>query len=436
MKQLKNKIKGVNRGIFYTHMISDKQKTQCHFESDSIGQSGRSMVEMLGVLAIIGVLGVAGIAGYTSALNKHKANKILNDTSLRAVVASTQIQRGVGNPTLSEFTNNDLGCGSFDTTVYTKGNLASMPKEQFGIKVSGVSKEICQEILNTIGDKTVMRRISDASALTTPLTTCNDTNSFFIIYNNDLSAKPVASEFTYDNCPENFYKCSTTTSCVVSENDCPSICGLNEELSSGCVCPEHRNRTDNKCGDCVNEEIYTSWTQPVLSSNGTMGGSDAFATTASTELDGTRKAWRAFDGVNNDPATNCWHSRSEMGKWLSWYTKNPIKISSITIHNRGDGGAVGCLAVSDFQLQYSDDNSNWVTIVSGINPSNSFYASYNQVVNASSAHSYWRLNILSSWMPDGKKAQDSLVAIGELKINADELKITKYNLNEETLMCE
>jgi len=40
-------------------------------------QAGRSMVEMLGVLAIIGVLSIGAIAGYSSAMNKHKINKVI-----------------------------------------------------------------------------------------------------------------------------------------------------------------------------------------------------------------------------------------------------------------------------------------------------------------------------------------------------------------------
>jgi len=44
----------------------------------SKNESGRSMVEMLGVLAIIGVLSVGGIAGYKMAMDKNKANEILN----------------------------------------------------------------------------------------------------------------------------------------------------------------------------------------------------------------------------------------------------------------------------------------------------------------------------------------------------------------------
>ena len=50
-------------------------------------ESGRSMVEMLGVLAIIGVLSIGGIAGYTLAMNRYRANTLL-DYVTRCVVTS------------------------------------------------------------------------------------------------------------------------------------------------------------------------------------------------------------------------------------------------------------------------------------------------------------------------------------------------------------
>ena len=58
-------------------------------------QKGRSMVEMLGVLAIIGVLSVGGIAGYTVAMNRYRANQILDMASKVAIVAQT-MNRGAG----------------------------------------------------------------------------------------------------------------------------------------------------------------------------------------------------------------------------------------------------------------------------------------------------------------------------------------------------
>ena len=50
---------------------------------------GRSMIEMLGVLAIIGVLSIGGLAGYTMAMNRHRANQILDYVSRCAVASQT-----------------------------------------------------------------------------------------------------------------------------------------------------------------------------------------------------------------------------------------------------------------------------------------------------------------------------------------------------------
>ncbi len=52
-------------------------------------QNGRSMIEMLGVLAIIGVLSIGGLAGYTMAMNRHRANQVLDYVSRCAVIAQT-----------------------------------------------------------------------------------------------------------------------------------------------------------------------------------------------------------------------------------------------------------------------------------------------------------------------------------------------------------
>ncbi len=56
-------------------------------------QQGRSMIEMLGVLAIIGVLSIGGLAGYTMAMNRHRANQILDYVARCGVVAQTD---GIG----------------------------------------------------------------------------------------------------------------------------------------------------------------------------------------------------------------------------------------------------------------------------------------------------------------------------------------------------
>lgn len=52
-------------------------------------QNGRSMVEMLGVLAIIGIISIGGIAGYSMALNRQKANQLLDIANKLSVSAQT-----------------------------------------------------------------------------------------------------------------------------------------------------------------------------------------------------------------------------------------------------------------------------------------------------------------------------------------------------------
>ena len=72
----------------------------------NVNESGRSMVEMLGVLAIIGVLSIGGIAGYTMAMNRYRANEVIDAASKMAVInmtkqtgtATTIAEIGLSNP--------------------------------------------------------------------------------------------------------------------------------------------------------------------------------------------------------------------------------------------------------------------------------------------------------------------------------------------------
>ena len=70
-------------------------------------ESGRSMIEMLGVLAIIGVLSIGGLAGYTMAMNRWRANTLMDYVSRCVVVAQT---KGVtGAPAYGEGTSAATG---------------------------------------------------------------------------------------------------------------------------------------------------------------------------------------------------------------------------------------------------------------------------------------------------------------------------------------
>ena len=69
-------------------------------------ESGRSMVEMLGVLAIIGVLSIGGIAGYTLAMNRYRANEILDTAAKVAVIAMSKNGGQGGDASLADLDMN------------------------------------------------------------------------------------------------------------------------------------------------------------------------------------------------------------------------------------------------------------------------------------------------------------------------------------------
>ena len=216
-------------------------------------ESGRSMVEMLGVLAIIGVLSVTGIAGYTTAMNKHRANKILNGASVRAIVVSTQIQRGSAAPTLGEFTDADNAVGGATFTGLATWNKDT--DKRFSLTLTGVNEDICTQMKAMIGENGIIRKIDDGCTT--------------ITYNNDLTA----TTFITDN--------KDSTSCesaggvwneLKKSCDCPGrYTGSNCEIAPK-SCPSETTRTeDGRCqrcpgyGDCVvcnmEEEVMCGYTE-------------------------------------------------------------------------------------------------------------------------------------------------------------------------------
>ncbi len=229
------------------------------------GESGRSMVEMLGVLAVIGVLSVAGIAGFKNAMDKNKANTIINEAQKRATLVVPQIQlQNNANPTLTEFTNNNLGYAIFDAKVYTKAD--NLPEGQFGIKVSGVNKEICQNILNTLGDNTVIRRLSTTDSPKTALTTCGDDNTFLMVYNNDMTTNPVAGEFINDiSCSAaGFEWCRVGQYAGSCQEKCCDSCMDGTSCFAGeCLCGDQRSPCGDTC--CESNEVCD------MSSDGSKG---------------------------------------------------------------------------------------------------------------------------------------------------------------------
>ncbi len=138
---------------------------------------GGSMVEMLGVLAVMGVLSVAGIAGYNNAMNKYRANEILNEASKRAVVVAAQAMMG---RTGSQLSVAEFGDNAWSVTTENLTN-------QFGIKSPLVGAEVCRQVVNSVGTGTLVRKVlSGATDATNDASKCADATITFV-YNNDMS---------------------------------------------------------------------------------------------------------------------------------------------------------------------------------------------------------------------------------------------------------
>ena len=196
---------------------------------DRAGESGRSMVEMLGVLAIIGVLSIGGIAGYTMAMNKHRANELLDGGSKRAMVAMQQIALGYDAKDVSfaEFTGEDGFTGS---PVAVGSGL-------IGIQASNVKQAVCETLVNMTDRENVFVSVNDE----TPeepigVEDCEDGMDILLVYKMGQSAGTGGSGDDDDD------------SCTLTAADC--INGLADgecacAPASGATCTSH---TDTACG--------------------------------------------------------------------------------------------------------------------------------------------------------------------------------------------
>ena len=125
-------------------------------------ESGRSMVEMLGVLAIIGVLSVGGIAGYTMAMNRYRANEVVDMANKYAVIAyssymtSKMMNNGDDDAVVvPEFKDTGLfadATGSLKNVVNgtTIGN-AIVDENTVKINLTFTEKKVCQAVETSLG---------------------------------------------------------------------------------------------------------------------------------------------------------------------------------------------------------------------------------------------------------------------------------------------
>jgi hypothetical protein len=140
------------------------------------------MVEMLGVLAIIGVLSIGGLAAYSYGMMKYRTNELLEGASRRAYTVASQVAMN-RTPSLTEFQHDTNAGGTFVE--------AKALGEKFGLKVTGVSEEVCKNLIKISSESTIIQDITSATDTNTKFTEADcsgDNNSFMIIYNNNMGS--------------------------------------------------------------------------------------------------------------------------------------------------------------------------------------------------------------------------------------------------------
>ena len=174
-------------------MKKTNYETKILSKNRNSAESGRSMVEMLGVLAIVGVISIGGIAGYNYGMNRYRTNELLDGANKRAYTIATQMTLGIST-NLSEFKDYDATAGgTFQTTVQEWRDDG-----EFGIQVTGVKKEVCENILRMIGDNTPLRALSKGEVgseeeLKSGDCADGDTNAFSFVYNVEMLSKGAAA---------------------------------------------------------------------------------------------------------------------------------------------------------------------------------------------------------------------------------------------------
>ena len=161
-------------------------------------ETGRSMVEMLGVLAIIGVLSIGGIQGYTYAMNKYRANNVLNEMNIASLHLATtllssrnaQKMIALGEPYDSgTFTHEaypfNYGCGNYDS----EERSCHQEETGFWVKIGDVPEKVCQQLLseakhlpNIVEQRLNGVAVEDGAG-------CGENNEIMLLFNADGSGE-------------------------------------------------------------------------------------------------------------------------------------------------------------------------------------------------------------------------------------------------------
>ena len=180
-------------------------------------QSGRSMTEMLGVLAVIGVLSIGGIQGYTYAMNKYRANNVLNEMNIASLHLATtllssrnaQKMIALGEPYDSGTLTHEAypfnyGCGNCNS----EERACHQEETGYWTKISDVPEKVCQQILSEAKHlPNIVEQQLNGVAVEDGVD-CEDNNEIMLLFNADGSGKLAKNcdQSPVLNCPTNTSK--------------------------------------------------------------------------------------------------------------------------------------------------------------------------------------------------------------------------------------
>jgi len=222
--------------IFHLTKGEEEMKTETK-TIKPFNETGRSMVEMLGVLAIIGVISIGAIAGYTYGMNRYRTNEILDGANKRAYTISTQDSLGIPY-NLSEYRDYNVTAGGVFTSDIQDWD------GEFGLKITGVSKDVCENLIRMMGDKSTLRAITKTSDEKTDLASgdcASPTNDLFLVYNKDMAADEAT----------NSGRSGGGGYCAANPGACTSTCGVN---NVPCAKFDDRKTHDEAVAQCGGEE--------------------------------------------------------------------------------------------------------------------------------------------------------------------------------------
>ena len=294
-------------------------------------ESGRSMVEMMGVLAVMGVLSVGGVAMYTSAMNKYKANELLNEANKRAVVVATQFAQGRETASLAEFSgHSSVVGGTFDDNT----EITLNKKDQFSITIQNVSEHVCQYMKNALANEAIIRGFK-------PSYCSKNENSVILKYNKnlDVNDNTCSSSYSGEDCEIvcNSHGVISNNICLCDigyiGNNCETLgetaCETNEDCTNITLSSYAGKNTyckiaaDNNGGKCYSKGSLI----PVILPSGTSMYTSVqkmtwWAAEQFCAAHGMKRASKnLFIGMNAPDTTNhtLWHIFKESGLSGNWY---------------------------------------------------------------------------------------------------------------------